>query len=129
MTTIPRLARLTRPLLMRALSIRQPWAWAIATGLKDVENRSWPTDYRGPFLIHAGKAWAAEGEQFMKRLGIEVPSSLLRGGVVGEATLVDCVRDHPSVWAIDGHWHFLLAEACDVEFRPMAGKLRWFEVA
>jgi ASCH domain len=33
-----------------ALSVRQPWAWAIVSGYKDVENRSWPTNYRGTYL-------------------------------------------------------------------------------
>lgn len=54
----------------RALSIRQPWAWlivrpdlsgverfqAIQRGImKLVENRSWPTRFRGGFLVHAAK--------------------------------------------------------------------------
>ena len=43
-----------RDLEMRALSIRQPWAWLIVNGHKDIENRSWRTKYRGPFLVHAG---------------------------------------------------------------------------
>lgn len=31
---------------MKALSVQQPWAWAIFNG-KPVENRTWPTGYRG----------------------------------------------------------------------------------
>ena len=42
-----------RPL--RALTIWQPWAAAIATGRKNVENRIWPTRYRGTVAIHAGR--------------------------------------------------------------------------
>jgi ASCH domain len=43
---------------MRALTIKQPWAWAIAEGFKPVENRTWRTTYRGgPLLIHAGKTF------------------------------------------------------------------------
>ena len=38
----------------RALSIRQPWASAIAIGSKLIETRSWKTNYRGKLLIHAG---------------------------------------------------------------------------
>jgi hypothetical protein len=38
---------------MKVLSIRQPWASLIAWNIKDVENRNWKTNYRGPFLIHA----------------------------------------------------------------------------
>ncbi len=40
---------------MLALSIRQPWAYLIASGIKTIENRSWPTKHRGPFIIHASK--------------------------------------------------------------------------
>ncbi len=39
---------------MKALSIKQPWAWLICAGYKDIENRSWriirepaPSFYRG----------------------------------------------------------------------------------
>jgi hypothetical protein len=39
---------------MRALTVRQPFAWAIAYGGKCVENRSRPLGYRGPVAIHAG---------------------------------------------------------------------------
>lgn len=39
---------------MKAITVRQPWAWAIAIGAKDVENRSWQRTYRGPVAIHAG---------------------------------------------------------------------------
>lgn len=40
---------------MKVLSIRQPWAWLICAGYKDVENRDWRTNYRGRILIHAPK--------------------------------------------------------------------------
>ena len=57
---------------MKALSIRQPWAWAILHAGKDVENRDWNDRYPalheahrlvedaiqkdgGEFLIHASK--------------------------------------------------------------------------
>jgi hypothetical protein len=40
---------------MKALSIRQPWAWLILHAGKDIENRDWPTRFRGRFLIHAAK--------------------------------------------------------------------------
>jgi len=40
---------------IRALTVRQPYAWAIAIGEKDVENRTWVARYRGLLAIHAGK--------------------------------------------------------------------------
>jgi hypothetical protein len=41
---------------MRVLTVRQPWAWAIIHGGKDVENRvrNVAGNYRGPVAIHAG---------------------------------------------------------------------------
>lgn len=47
--------------MMLALSIRQPWAWLIVHGPKRIENREWPTRYRGPILIHASKWWSQAG--------------------------------------------------------------------
>jgi len=46
---------------MIALSIQQPWAWAIIHGGKDVENRTWPTKFRGRFLVHASRKFDWEG--------------------------------------------------------------------
>ena len=40
---------------MKALSIRQPWAWLIVNGYKDIENRNWRTNFRGRVYVHAGK--------------------------------------------------------------------------
>jgi hypothetical protein len=39
---------------LRALSVRQPWAWAIAYGGKRVENRPQKRNYRGVIAIHSG---------------------------------------------------------------------------
>ena len=48
---------------MKALTVLQPWAWALIHGPKRIENRSWATYYRGPLVIHAGKSkkWLDEG--------------------------------------------------------------------
>lgn len=42
---------------MKVLTVRQPWAWAIAAGFKSVENRSRNIagDYRGPVAIVAAR--------------------------------------------------------------------------
>ena len=46
---------------LKALSIRQPWAWLIVNGFKDVENRNWRTHWRGRLLIHASKGMTLAG--------------------------------------------------------------------
>lgn len=39
---------------MKVLSVQQPWASLICTGVKDVENRTWqPKEVPGRILIHA----------------------------------------------------------------------------
>lgn len=40
---------------LHTLTVQQPWAELIASGIKLVENRCWSTDYRGPLAIHAAK--------------------------------------------------------------------------
>jgi len=40
---------------VKALSLWQPHAHAIALGLKPYETRDWPTKYRGPLAVHAAK--------------------------------------------------------------------------
>lgn len=69
---------------MKALTICQPYAHMIACGEKRVENRTWPTQYRGPLLIHAGKsrAWLTDSD----------PDGMAFGAVVATAQLVDCLR-------------------------------------
>ncbi len=53
---------------MKALSVRQPWAWLIVNGYKDVENRDWNTKLRGQIWIHTGvhRVTKAEYEQFVE---------------------------------------------------------------
>lgn len=79
---------------MKALVVRQPWAWAIAAGYKPVENRSYRTSYRGPLAIVAGKSpsdlqdggsvWIRE------KMGIDMPYELPAGKIVAVCDLVDC---------------------------------------
>ena len=83
---------------MKALSIRQPWAWLIVTCQKDIENRTWTARYRGPLLIHAGRAWARIPiDDIEEQYGVCIPrDKLLRGGIIGTADLVDIVTKHGS---------------------------------
>lgn len=46
---------------MKALTVQQPWAWAIVHGGKNIENRTQLWSYRGPLAIHAGVQWSARG--------------------------------------------------------------------
>lgn len=54
---------------MRAITIKQPFAWAVAFGGKSIENRSRGTGHRGTLLIHAGGAWSDRGAEDQRVLG------------------------------------------------------------
>lgn len=116
---------------MKALSIRQPWAWLIVNGFKDIENRNWRSFTRGLVLIHAGKAMSEEEylEAFVlaQQNGVMLPPAddLERGGIVGEAEMVDCVTYSDSPWFF-GDYGFVMADAKPLPFRPCAGKLGFF---
>ncbi|WP_162236647.1 MULTISPECIES: ASCH domain-containing protein [unclassified Sphingomonas] len=45
---------------MKALSLWQPWASAVALGHKQIETRHWSTRYRGPIAVHAAKRWTKD---------------------------------------------------------------------
>ena len=65
---------------MKALSLWEPWASAIALGLKRCETRHWPTFYRGPLAIHAAKSKAGrEDYESLRELG-QLPDWFPRWG-------------------------------------------------
>ena len=129
---------MTRPFPTKALSIRQPWAWLIVQGLKDIENRSWATKHRGPTLIHAAKGMtrqeyedAADFAYF--GCGIQqMPTfeQMQRGGIVGLAEITACVppERRTSRWHMEGCHGFALRGAQPLPFTPLAGRLGFFDV-
>lgn len=112
---------------MKALSTRQPWAWLIVNGHKDVENRNWSTNFRGRVYIHAGlkEDYAAydvnpicyrDLEPYIwNKLSWDAISdweqltiSQHLGAIVGEVDIIDCVTESNSPW-FQGDYGFVLA--------------------
>src|SRR5712692_3895082 len=91
-----RLVRWTKQLgSVRTLSLRQPWAWLVVNGYKDIENRSWRTNHRGALLIHASSTTTtlqADLRRVKNEYAVDVPANLKFGGVVGIVDVVDCVK-------------------------------------
>lgn len=137
---------------MKAISVRQPWAWAILSAGKRIENRTWATAYRGPILIHAAKGCTREehyeAASWMARLGLaHVPGyvtkqlalagatfpamppmgDLPRGRIIARARLVDCVRASNSPWFC-GPCGFVLEDVEAVPEVMWRGELGLFEV-
>ena len=123
--------------MIPALSIRQPWAWLIVNGYKDVENRDWPTNFRGQLLVHAGQTltrpvYAAVVAE-LSAAGICPPDlpafeDLQLGGLVGWTRVVDCVLEHPSPWKVEGSHGFVLRDSRPIPFVPWKGRLGFFNV-
>ncbi|MFJ3685562.1 ASCH domain-containing protein [Pseudomonas sp. NPDC090208] len=120
---------------MKALSIRQPWAWLIVHGGKDVENRSWKwhPKFRGRFLVHAAQGMTkdeyAEAAEFASSLGVTVPPAdqLLRGGVIGSVVLADSQDTSQSPWYM-GQKALVLREPLALPFIRIKGQLGFFEI-
>lgn len=120
---------------MKALSIRQPWAWLILHAGKDIENRDWETRFRGRVLIHAGKGmtraeyhWAAvTAADVVPHIQLPPFEQLERGGIVGSIEIVGCVEDSESPWFF-GDYGFVLRDPQPLPFRPLKGALGFFEV-
>ena len=124
----------------KALSIRQPWAWLVANGYKDIENRSWSTTFRGEFYIHASKTMTKKDYRecqefldylrrdcntFLPRIVLPDRENLQFGGIIGAATLTNCVTDSDNGWFI-GKFGFELEEARVLPFMPCQGTLGFF---
>ena len=120
---------------MKALSIRQPWAWLIIYGGKDVENRSWKTNYRGEFLVHAAKLidYHAYGELIAKGVKLPAIKDLQTGGIIGKATITDCTFNPPNrQWYMPLPSHpvyaFVLKDPQPSRFMQYPGKLNFFDI-
>lgn len=99
---------------MKAITIKNPWAYLVALGIKPIENRTWKTNYRGRVFIHVSahrlSTQLINDEQyqdliFSKKLPKSEKSSAdfiseqPLSAIIGEVDIVDCVVNHPSVWA------------------------------
>jgi len=114
---------------MKALSIRQPWADCIIYGGKDIENRPWPTRFRGTIFVHAPKSFDREGWLWLNdRIGnLARPEDFKTGGIVGTVKIVDCVTEYESAW-FSGPYGFVLSEPEHFPFYECKGKLGLFEI-
>jgi activating signal cointegrator 1 len=117
---------------MKALTVCQPYAELIARGEKRIENRTWPTSYRGPLFIHAGKskAWLDQERRF---------PGMAFGALVATAQLVACLR-LDGAWPIkwrhlqddehaNGPWCWILDDVQRIEPFEMRGAQGLWEVA
>jgi hypothetical protein len=114
---------------MKALSVRQPWAWLIIAGHKDVENRSWTTTYRGPLLIHAARRPDDVMADIENRYGVSIDRTALQfWGIIGHVELVDVVKRSDSKWFL-GPFGFVFRNPVALPFFPIGGRPKLFDLS
>ena len=132
---------------MKALSVRQPWAWGIVHAGKRIENRTWRCHYRGEVFIHTSKlpvpkryvpdAFIAEFDamrEMAEQAGhvfetlVTYRQLLLESGaIVGRARIVDCVTESNSPWFV-GPFGIVLEDVRQTPIVPCKGALGLWEV-
>lgn len=121
----------------RALTILQPWAWAIAEGIKTIENRSWPTKYRGSIYVHAGRkvhnSEFVDCAETMRLVGSQrdIPREdlLVYGALIAVVDLVGCSQFPDDPWSNPMLWNWKLANPRPLpEPIPMRGSLGLWKV-
>jgi hypothetical protein len=120
-------------MILPVLSIRQPWAWCVIHGGKDIENRDWTTTFRGRFVVHASKGGTKqdmrEAYAFIhvaSKGHVWIPENLDRGGIIGSVELVDVVEQSESPWFV-GRYGLVLSDPRPLPFTPCKGQLGLFE--
>lgn len=93
---------------MKTITIKQPWASLIVEGIKDIENRTWNTKFRGRVLVHSSAkdvpvfSTKLTNEQFdiySQNLIDGVVLNMQQSVIIGSVEIVDCVINHSSIWA------------------------------
>jgi hypothetical protein len=136
---------------IKALSLRQPWAYAVIYLNKRLENRSWNTKFRGSFLIHAALGATKDDRDSYEHLlwmGGHIPNlmprekllaipkfeDLQRGGIVGYAEVVDTITSVTPALLAAGQqpWFFgpralVLENVRPLNFTPCRGQLSFFD--
>lgn len=124
------------------LIVRQPWAWAIVSGGKCIENRTWNWEFRGQIWIHAGKTpedpamvdemcGLAADEKGVDPARIRARYERERelGKIIGSVEVVDVVKTSDSRW-FDGPYGFVLHKPVRLpEPIPLQGRLGIFHAA
>ncbi|EMN91206.1 hypothetical protein [Leptospira weilii] len=133
---------------MKALSVRQPWAYLIIRPdipdpkdraiawdngeIKDIENRNRKTNFRGRFLIHASQIFDSEGLKFVQQnyklcLGMTAKDFDF-GCIIGFSILAECVEESNSKYFF-GKFGYILRDSKPIHPIPYKGRLGFFDIS
>jgi len=109
---------------MKAITIHQPWAWAIIHAGKNIENRTWQTKHRGPLAIHASKRRHRGEYQYARQviqrilrdagksdMGVPRFEEAIRGAIIGTVEVTGIALTEPeSRWWWTGPVGWMLSK-------------------
>lgn len=117
-----------------ALTVRHPWAWLIAEGIKDFENRTWfSASVNGPVYIHAGKEPSPDFDivriEVQRKHGIRVPDlhDLQFGGFIAKAMFKPVVMKSDSPW-FEGPYGYPIFSVEKISFVPFRGAQGFWQI-
>lgn len=135
---------------MKCLSLKQPFASLLASGLKTIELRKWNTFFRGEFLIHASKTIDFESikrlSMFSNNYKINDNCEIITGSIIGSGVLIDvkkydnknsndfekdkCKHFSTVEKFLEGYKYGFLIKNAKLFKNPItySGKLKFFEV-
>ena len=116
--------------IYKCISLHQPWAWAIISAGKDIENRTMNWRHRGEFLVHAARIrvnnheWEEFQNYFDQKFSVTLPEidQINFGGIVGKAKIIDCVTESKSPWFETGKKGWVLKDQASIKFIPVPGQ-------
>jgi hypothetical protein len=120
-----------RRTIMKALSVKQPWASMIECKEKTIETRTWHTEYRGDLLIVASKK---PDYRVLAEIGVSPKECNRVGCAVCIVSLVDCRpmtrEDEMSALCevYKNAYAWVLDNIRPVKLFPVKGQLGLFEV-
>lgn len=130
----------------KTLSVKQPWAYLICAGIKDVENRTWATKYRGRVYIHAsakpvgqyfseGVFTADQLNYLIQSKKIDLIEKVQLSAIIGHVDIVNCIskerngKGSDSIWAEPDCFHWILRNPVlfDKPILNVKGKLSFWD--
>lgn len=87
--------------ILYALTLKQPWLWAVLHAGKTIENRKWPPPakiIRKIIALHASKGFDYSGTDFLWHRGLSFPAPLPRGCILGIATVEGYLTQSADPW-------------------------------
>ena len=121
---------------MKTITVKQPWASLICRGIKDIENRTWKTKFKGRVLIHAAQKdfdfSNSMTSEYQREWIKQIEKPYIKGAIIGSVDILYCIKSNKSThingWGDLYCFHWVLANPILFpEPIPAKGKLSFWD--